>query len=69
MHFDGNAIQYTYNNSNDKYAGNRGREKDVCTEIIKKDNEQGEVEFFISGCSKGYDRFLISVEKDILMNK
>lgn len=40
--------------------------RDVCTEIIKNENEQSEVEFLISGCSKGNDRFLISVEKDKL---
>ncbi len=67
LQFDGKAIQYTYDNSNDEYAGkDKGIEKDVCTEIIKKENEQGKVEFFVSGCSKGNDRFLISVEKDKL---
>jgi Domain of unknown function (DUF4362) len=67
LQFDGKVIQYTYDNSNDEYAGkDKGIEKDVCTEIIKNENEQSEVEFLISGCSKGNDRFLISVEKDKL---
>ena len=65
LQFDGKVIQYTYDNSNDEYAGSdKGMEKDVCTEIIKKENEQDEVEFFVSGCTKGNDRFLLSVEKD-----
>jgi hypothetical protein len=43
LQFDGKSIQYTYDNSNDAYAGNdKGIEKDVCTEIIKKENEQGQ---------------------------
>ncbi|WHY27775.1 DUF4362 domain-containing protein [Bacillus wiedmannii] len=64
LQFDGKSIQYTYDNSNDAYAGNdKGIETDVCTEIIKKENEQGQDDFFVSGCSKGDDRFLIRVEK------
>ena len=67
LQFDGKVIQYTYDNSKDEYAGNdKGIEKDVCTEIIEKENEQGEVEFLISGCSAGNDRFLIRIEKDKL---
>lgn len=70
LQFDGKAIQYIYDNSHDEYAGNdKGIEKDNCTEIIEKENEQGEVDFFASGCSKGDDRFLFSVEKDKLKNK
>lgn len=67
LQFDGKRIQYTHDNSNDAYAGNgKGIEKDVCTEIIKKENEQGQDEFFVSGCSKGEDRFLILLEKEKL---
>lgn len=63
----GKDIQYTYDNSKDEFGGkNKGIKKDVCTEITKKENEQGEVEFFKSGCSKGIDGFLIRVEKDKL---
>jgi hypothetical protein len=67
LRFNGKVIQYTYDNSNDEFAGNnKGIENDVCNEIIEKENAQGEVEFFISGCSKGNERFLIRVEKDKL---
>ncbi|MFJ5717842.1 DUF4362 domain-containing protein [Neobacillus sp. NPDC093127] len=67
LQFDGKDIQYTYDNSKDEFGGkDKGIKKDVCTEITKKENEQGEVEFFISGCSKGNDGFLIRVEKDKL---
>lgn len=67
LHFDGNVIQYTYDNSHDEFAGNdKGKEKDVCTEIIDRANEQGEIEFLISGCSTGNDRILIRVEKEKL---
>lgn len=67
LQFDGKVIQYTYDNSNDEFAGNdKGIERDVCKEIIEKENAQGDVEFLISGCSKGNDRFLIRVEKNKL---
>lgn len=67
LQFDGKVIQYTYDYSNGEFAGNdKGIEKDVCTKITEKDTEQGDVEFLISGCSKGYDQFLIRVEKDKL---
>ncbi|WP_445492576.1 DUF4362 domain-containing protein [Niallia sp. 03133] len=67
LQFDGKIIQYTYDNSNDAFAGNdKGIEKDVCKEILEKEKKQGEVEFLISDCSKGMDRFLIRVEKEKL---
>jgi hypothetical protein len=70
LRFDGKVIHYSYDNSNDEYAGNdKGIETDVCKEIIEKENTQGEVEFFISGCSKGNDGFLIRVEKDKLKHQ
>ena len=60
-------MKYTHDNSNDAYAGNdKGIEKDVCTEIIKKENEQGQVDFFVSGCAKQQDSFLFRVEKSKL---
>ena len=62
LEFDGKVIQYRYDNSNDEFAGNdRGVQTDVCTKIVKKENEQGEVEYLISGCSKNQDHFLIRV--------
>jgi hypothetical protein len=67
LQFDGKVIEYSYDNSNDEFAGNnRGVETDVCTEIIEKENTQGEVEYLISGCSKKLDHLLISVEKNKL---
>jgi hypothetical protein len=39
-----------------------------CKQIINRENKQGEVEFLISGCSKGSDRFLLRVEKSRLMH-
>jgi hypothetical protein len=65
LQFDGKVIQYTYDDSYDEHGGkDKGIEKDVCTEIIKKENDQGKFEFYVSGCSKGTDNFLLSVEKD-----
>jgi len=70
LHFDGKIIHFTYDNSNDKFAGkDKGIEKDVCTEIIKAENELGKIEFLISGCSKGNDQFLIQVDKDKLKHQ
>ena len=67
LQFNGKVLKYTHDNSNDAYAGNdKGIEKDVCTEIIKKENEQGQVDFFVSGCAKQQDSFLFRVEKSKL---
>ena len=63
LQFDGKVIHYRFDNSNDEFAGNdKGVQTDICTEIIEKENEQGEVEYLISGCSKNQDDFLIRVE-------
>jgi Domain of unknown function (DUF4362) len=65
LRFDGEVIHYIYDNSNDEYAGeDKGKETDVCKEIIWEENTQGEIEFSISGCSKNLQNFLISVEKE-----
>ncbi|WP_158598381.1 DUF4362 domain-containing protein [Falsibacillus albus] len=67
LQFDGKVIRYIYDNSNDEYGGNdKGIKRDLCTGIIKKENEQGYVEFIISGCSNENDRILLRVEKDAL---
>lgn len=64
LRFDGEVIHYTYDNSNDEYAGkDKGKETDVCKEVIGKENTQGEIEYLISGCSKNLEHILISVEK------
>lgn len=69
LRFDGEIIHYTYNNSNDKYAEkDKGKETDVCKEIIAKENTQGEIEYLISGCSKNLEHILIRIEKNTKVN-
>jgi hypothetical protein len=64
LQFDGEVIHYSYDNSNDKFAGNdKGKETDGCKEVIEKNNNQGEIEYLISGCSNNTEHILISVEK------
>ncbi|HWL22581.1 MAG TPA: DUF4362 domain-containing protein [Ureibacillus sp.] len=64
LQFGGEVIHYTYDNSNDEYAGkDKGKETDVCKEVIEKENTQGEIEYLISGCSKNLERNLIRIEK------
>jgi len=64
LQFVGEVIHYTYDNSNDEYAGkDKGKETDVCKEVIEKENIQGEIEYLISGCSKNLERNLIRIEK------
>lgn len=63
LKFDSKDIQYTYDNSNDKFAGKKGIEKDVCKEIIEKENLPGEIDYFVNSCSKDPERFLIRVKK------
>ncbi|KMP79360.1 hypothetical protein TU64_27990 [Bacillus cereus] len=67
LKFDGKSLKYTYDNLSDQFAGeNKSVETDVCKEIIKKEIEQGEIEFFVSGCAKQQDSFLFRVEKSKL---
>jgi hypothetical protein len=64
LQFDGQEIQYKYDNSNDKYGGqDRGIEKDVCSKIIDRESENGQVEYLVSGCSSNLEHFLLRVEK------
>ncbi|WP_051404898.1 DUF4362 domain-containing protein [Bacillus cihuensis] len=64
LQFDGEVIHYTYDNSNDEYAGkDKGKETDDCKEVIEKENTQGEIGYLISGCSKNLERILIRIEK------
>jgi hypothetical protein len=64
LQFDGKVIHYIYDNSNDEYGGkDKGRETDVCKEVIGKESTQGEIDYLISGCSKNLPHFLIRVEK------
>jgi hypothetical protein len=64
LQFDGQEIQYKYDNSNDKYGGqDRGIEKDVCSKIIDRESGSGQVEYLVSGCSNNLEHFLLRTEK------
>ncbi|MEH7225390.1 DUF4362 domain-containing protein [Bacillus sp. JJ1566] len=70
LHFDGEVIHYTHDNSNDEYAGKeKATKKDACKEIIEKENTQGGIEYIeyiVSGCSNNLEYFLFSIEKNQL---
>lgn len=62
LHYDGEKIQYSYDNSNDAYRGEgKGVESDVCTEITSKVNEQGSEEYYVTGCSKNAEYYLLEI--------
>ncbi|KOS69342.1 hypothetical protein AEA09_12745 [Lysinibacillus contaminans] len=62
LQYDGEKIQYSYDNSNDAFGGNdKGIDSDVCTEIISKVNEQGKEEYYITGCSQNTDYVLLEI--------
>ena len=64
LHFDGNEIHYTHDNSHDEFAGSdRGITKEVCKEIVDITTEQGNTEYWLSGCLNGNDLWLITVDK------
>ncbi|WP_223701096.1 DUF4362 domain-containing protein [Sutcliffiella deserti] len=51
LDYDGNKIQYTYDNSQDGFAGSgQGVRSTFCSGIKAKENEDG-VEYRLSGCS------------------
>jgi hypothetical protein len=66
-HFDynGETLQYTYDNSQDTYAGSdKGQQSTNCLKMEGKDGDNG-VEFRLSGCSSEEvgNTFSITVEK------
>lgn len=64
LHFDGKVIHYTHDNSYDEFGGSdRGITEGVCKEIHNRVNELGDTEYWLSGCSNGDDRWLITIEK------
>lgn len=51
LNYDGNKIQYTYDNSQDGYAGTgKGIESTSCSNIESRYTENG-VEYYLSQCS------------------
>jgi hypothetical protein len=63
LDFDGKVIHYTYDNSNDQFAGgNRGKISDFCKTIVEKENELG-TDFLVSDCSKNNEEFLFRLEE------
>ncbi|WP_442594846.1 DUF4362 domain-containing protein [Neobacillus sp. D3-1R] len=49
--YDGNKIQYTYDNTQDGYAGSgKGIKSTSCSNIEKRNNDE-EVGYYLSGCS------------------
>ena len=62
LQYDGEKIQYSYDNSNDAFGGeDKGIDSDVCTEITSKVNERGREEYYITGCSKNTDYVLLEI--------
>ncbi|WP_162986381.1 DUF4362 domain-containing protein [Virgibacillus sp. Bac332] len=53
LNFDGNVINYSYDNRYDDYGGGDvGVKKDDCENIKKERKKDGKIEYFIVGCSK-----------------
>ena len=51
LHYDGSKIQYTYDNSQDGFAGSeKGIESTSCSNIVSKSVENG-VKYLLSECS------------------
>lgn len=68
LEFDGSVIHYTYDNSHDSFGGNsKGIRKDVCTQLLSEENEQGEITYTVSGCSENDSNisyFLLRTNKE-----
>lgn len=51
LQYDGKNIQYTFDNSQDGFAGeDKGKQSTTCSKIEKKGADTG-VEYYLSGCS------------------
>ncbi|BBI35289.1 DUF4362 domain-containing protein [Cohnella abietis] len=68
LNFDGKEISYTYDNSNDKFGGsNKGIQTDTCSKVSSEENEQGEIDYTISECTKNASEvsyFLLRMKKE-----
>jgi len=64
LDYNGEKIQYTYDNSQDAFAGSdKGKQSTTCSKIEKKDIDKG-VEYRLSGCSSEVgNTFYFRVEK------
>ncbi|OXS76322.1 hypothetical protein B1B04_04915 [Lysinibacillus sp. KCTC 33748] len=50
LNYDGNEIQYTYDDSQDGYAGSgKGIKSTSCSNLESRNNDEGE--YYLSGCS------------------
>lgn len=56
---DGRNINYSYDNSNDKY-GSKEIVKDICHKIVEKKNGQRKIEYLVTDCSKNNSYSIIS---------
>ena len=63
LHFDGEVIHYSYDNSNDQYGQPENLE-DICKEIKPKEIEDDRVDFLVSNCTTIEDQSIIEVRKD-----
>lgn len=64
LHFDGNNIQYTHDNSHDAFGGqDKGQETDVCKNIKSGINDQNEVEYVLVDCVNNGEISLFQVNE------
>lgn len=64
LHFDGNDIQYTHDNSHDAFGGqDKGQETDVCKNIMSGINDQNEVEYVLVDCANNGEISLFQVNE------
>lgn len=57
LNYDGNKIQYTFDNSQDTYVGSgKGKESTSCSNIIRRNTENG-VEYNLSECTSEVGNF------------
>lgn len=67
LKFDGEVIQYTYDDSNDKFGGTqKGIRTDTCSEVTSE-NVEDEVQYTLSGCTSNdteMSYFLLRAKKE-----
>jgi hypothetical protein len=67
LKYDGTEIKYSYDDSNDKFGGNKkGLKRDVCSKISEEENLEGNIDYILGGCEKkspDISYFLLRVPK------
>ncbi|OIK13778.1 DUF4362 domain-containing protein [Bacillus sp. MUM 13] len=65
LNYDGKAIKYTEDSSNDKHGGDPALVRDNCTKLLVRDKPENkiDVDYYLSDCESGEEPYLFSKDR------